>query len=822
MKSRTRPRRSARCSTLAAERLEPRQMLAVTELLPTLDAVRDRAYQVVDATLVFDPRQEVGVTATNVGSEVVLYRFKPLWSMDYRMQAVATKGSSIDPVIALYGPEGDRIAWHDDVSISDSSSRLDMSLTAGATYTLAVTSYDIGVSGGYRVAVRANLVDDAHENNDTIRTATRIRQLDGGVFSGVLADAHDMFRLDLPGVARSGSNVTVEFRDQDGDIDLALRDAAGRVITASRGSTGQETLLLGGLSAGTYYIDVYGYGGSYSPAYTLTSSVTPGTGRAVVIANDRFEANNTRATAKDLGTIRATSRASSLSLTRGDVDFFKFALAQAGTATSTVSVNFDAALGDVDCKLMNSAGQVIATSEGVSSTEQISLAGRAAGTYYLKVYGFSRASNPGYSVRFDHGTVLSQPVELPYTGPIAPPPPPVLPPEVTTGAWTVAVYMTSSDLASYGFDDVNEMEAAVAQFRPGARITLFWDQWSKSPFSTPVTGGGASSTAWGSAGRASIDPDTDMNRVATDFELVGEQNTGDPAVLRDFLTWTMNVAPANHYAVVLWNHGGGLSGVNFDDESGFDSLTVKEIQQAFAQSGMKPGVLAYDACLMGNVEQFYELRAVAPFQVGSEEVIGGPGYDYTKAFTPLAAAATVSVTPEAFARGLVNAFTASYVTDGKSTLSAIRSDAMAAVAGAVKTFAGLAAGFTPAQAARLVTIAKAVTRFEFPQYIDMKQFMTRAAGAADLPAAARTAARAVVQTVDAAVVARMADARQTGGMSLYVPTSAAEELPGAGLFTDWAAATNWAAVINRMLRRSAPSRAGIGSGAWATFAPRRR
>jgi hypothetical protein len=742
--------------------------------------------------------------------------------LDYRMQAVATKGSSIDPIIALYDPEGERIAWHDDVSTSDTSSRLDLPLTAGSTYTLAVTSYDVGVTGAYRVSVGANLVDDTFENNDTIRTATRVRQPDGGVFSGVLADAHDLYRLDLSGVARAGSNVSVEFHDEDGDIDLALRDADGRVITASRGSTDQETLLLGGLPAGTYYIDVYGYGGSYNPAYTLTSNVTPGTGRAVVIASDRFEANNTRATASDLGTIRATSQASSLTLTRGDVDFFKFALAQAGAATSTVSVSFDAALGDVDCDLLNSAGQVIATSDGVSSTERIGLAGRPAGTYYLKVYGFNRASNPGYTVRFDHGTVLPQPVELPYTGPITPPPPPVPPPDVTTGAWTVAVYMTSTDLASYGFADVNEMEAAVAQFRPGARITLFWDQWSKSPYSTPVTGGGASPTAWGTAGRAIVAPDTNMSRVATSFELVGERNTGDPAVLQDFLTWTMTVAPANQYAVVLWNHGGGLTGVNFDDESGYDSLTVKEIQQAVAQSGMKPGVLAYDACLMGNVEQFYELSAVAPYQVASEEVISGPGYDYRNAFAALASGTPASVTPEAVARGLVTAFSASYVNDGESTLAAIRSDRLAAVAGAVKTFAGLAAGFTPAQAARLVTIAKAATRFDFQQYVDMKQFMTRAAAAADLPAAARTAATAVVQALDAAVVARMADKRQTGGMSLYVPTSAAEELSEAGLFTDWAAATNWAAVVNRMLGRSAPSRAGIGSGAWAAFAPRRR
>lgn len=76
-----------------------------------------------------------------------------------------------------------------------------------------------------------------------------------------------------------------------------------------------------------------------------------------------------------------------------------------------------------------------------------------------------------------------------------------------------------------------------------------------------------------------IAPDTNMASIATSFEIVGERNTGDPAVLRDFLSWTMQVRPAANYGLVMWDHGGGLSGVNFDDESGYDSITVKELSR---------------------------------------------------------------------------------------------------------------------------------------------------------------------------------------------------------------------------------------------------
>lgn len=218
---------------------------------------------------------------------------------------------------------------------------------------------------------------------------------------------------------------------------------------------------------------------------------------------------------------------------------------------------------------------------------------------------------------------------------------------MTTNAWTIAVYMTSTDLAPFAFDDINEMEYAVSRFAPGAKIAVFWDQWSRGSYAT----GGGSQAAWGTAGRAVIATDTNANQIATTFDIVGERNTGDPAVLREFVTWTMMTAPATNYTLLMWDHGGGLSGVNFDDESSYDSITVKEPQSAVTQSGMNPQLLAYDACLMGNVEQFYELRGLAPVQVASEEVINGPGYDYRTCFSPLQSA-PAAVTPQALAQGM--------------------------------------------------------------------------------------------------------------------------------------------------------------------------
>ena len=801
--SRVRRQRMATASRRALvhrgfEVLEARHALTFADLLSTLAEVRQSAYQTEDKSLFFTNQHKAAATGVNVGGEVVLYGLRPGLDANYAITVRAASGSGMDPAIALYDEAGLQVAVNDDVSPEDSSSRLVVSLLAGQRYCLAVTSYDTAVTGRYVLDVAAQIADDSRENNNTLRRATPLA-LSAGV-QGVMADERDLYVVVLPGVGRLGANASVDFDNTLGDIDLTLLDRKGREIARSEGTTDREVVSLAGLPAGRYYIDVRGYGGAYNPAYTLTTDIQVGTMRAAAIAPDAWERNNTRATATNLGTVTATSVVTSLTLTRRDVDFYKFTIGQPGTTSSEVLAHFENGLGDIDLQLLDSAGRVLATSNGVANVERVSLAGRPAGTYYLKVYGYNGAANPSYSLRFNHGIVLDQPVSLPYQGaPIQPPP--VVPPVGAAGAWTIAVYMTSTDLSSFAFADINEMEYAVSRFAPGAKIVVFWDQWSRGSYAT----GGGTQAAWGTAGRAVIAADTNANQIATTFDIVGERNTGDPAVLREFLTWTMTVAPASQYGVVMWDHGGGLSGVNFDDESGYDSITVKELQSAVAQSGMNPQVLAYDACLMGNVEQFYELRAVAPVQVASEEVIYGPGYNYRTSFSPLESA-PASVTPQALARGIVSSFTAQYGTDGASTIAAVSSDRMGAVAGAVKSFVTASAGFSAAQIDRLKTVLGQVTRFEYPQYADLRQLMSRLAAANDLPQAARTAAAGVVTAIDAAVFAKMSDQRLTGGMSIYLPSKAAEEMADISLFSDWAAATGWNSLVNRVLGRSATVR----------------
>ena len=64
-----------------------------------------------------------------------------------------------------------------------------------------------------------------------------------------------------------------------------------------------------------------------------------------------------------------------------------------------------------------------------------------------------------------------------------------------------------------------------------------------------------------------------------------QSNMGDPETLEDFLIFCRDNYPADHTMVLFWNHGGGsVTGVAFDENYGFDSLTLSEMYNALTVS----------------------------------------------------------------------------------------------------------------------------------------------------------------------------------------------------------------------------------------------
>lgn len=71
------------------------------------------------------------------------------------------------------------------------------------------------------------------------------------------------------------------------------------------------------------------------------------------------------------------------------------------------------------------------------------------------------------------------------------------------------------------------------------------------------------------------------------WDSVPSASMGEASTLADFLDFCSTNYPADHTAVIFWDHGSGsASGVSFDEIYDYDSLTLDEIYNAFA-SGLR-------------------------------------------------------------------------------------------------------------------------------------------------------------------------------------------------------------------------------------------
>ena len=124
-----------------------------------------------------------------------------------------------------------------------------------------------------------------------------------------------------------------------------------------------------------------------------------------------------------------------------------------------------------------------------------------------------------------------------------------------------------------------------------------------------------------------------------ELRLVDQQpraNMGDARTFGAFLQFSRQNYPADRTMVVLWDHGGGsVTGVSFDENYDYDSLTLSELRQgfqsAYSLSAETPpiDVIGFDTCLMATVDTAAAFRDVAEILVASEELEPGCGWYYT-------------------------------------------------------------------------------------------------------------------------------------------------------------------------------------------------
>ncbi len=123
---------------------------------------------------------------------------------------------------------------------------------------------------------------------------------------------------------------------------------------------------------------------------------------AVSVCGTAFEPNETTATAAAISSGVVNSAALTTTI---DIDYFKITT----TATSNIVYNLVGPSGvDYDLTIYNSAGTSVGSAATTSSTETVSITNQAAGTYYIKVFGYSGANSATcYTIQATSTTVTS-------------------------------------------------------------------------------------------------------------------------------------------------------------------------------------------------------------------------------------------------------------------------------------------------------------------------------------------------------------------------------------------------------------------------------
>lgn len=189
--------------------------------------------------------------------------------------------------------------------------------------------------------------------------------------------------------------------------------------------------------------------------------------------------------------------------------------------------------------------------------------------------------------------------------------------------WTVLVYsMADTDLEPFMVEDVNE--AGLVGSSEGLQVRALVDRnpaYGRRPLLDQgdwVGGRVLDLTAPGTT------------EVVADL---GDVNTADPQVLADFVAQGIADHPAEHYALILSDHGAGWPGLGPDESAAYDVLTLEELVDGIGTGLEEAGVdrldlLGFDACLMAGYEVASAVAPLADRMVASQELEPGHGWDY--------------------------------------------------------------------------------------------------------------------------------------------------------------------------------------------------
>jgi hypothetical protein len=202
------------------------------------------------------------------------------------------------------------------------------------------------------------------------------------------------------------------------------------------------------------------------------------------------------------------------------------------------------------------------------------------------------------------------------------------------------IYMDAdNNLEPAAFLDLKELQSVGST--SNVNILVLLDRYSVNGSEILYITRGGNETIWGG--------------WSNTFEL----NMSDPRTLVFFINYVVQRYPADHYMLVIWDHGNGWMGVSWDDTNG-GYLTMEGLKSALESVNVNIDVLGFDACLMANVEVAYTLALTGKVHVmvASEDYEPWYGWPYDAIMNYLVN--NPNTTPEELAKVIVEEYVKSY------------------------------------------------------------------------------------------------------------------------------------------------------------------
>lgn len=365
----------------------------------------------------------------------------------------------------------------------------------------------------------------------------------------------------------------------------------------------------------------------------------------------------------------------------------------------------------------------------------------------------------------------------------------------TPKQWTLMVYICAdNDLETSGLVDVNEMERVGSSDQVNV-VTML----DRIPDYDNADGD------WTEARTYYVQRDACEYVInSPQVRTAAEANMSSPEELGAFVDWAKTSYPASKYALIVWDHGSGplygsnIGGICFDESSGNSYMDIVALRDCLAPASRHVDLLGIDACLMGSLEVYYELQAVADVLVGSELSVPGYGFMYDAIMEYLNA--NPAATAEQLGAEIVDSFFTNFPRCGTEvSLAAVRTSTLPALATAVNALSQdiMFGGATILP--HVATARDRATHVDTDPFLDLYDFCEELR-ATTTNATIQAAATAVQAQVNATIIAEANSEGLPGlhGIDVYFPWVAADYKPRYGNYS-LAASTLWDELIHETM-----------------------